>query len=99
MIALEHERPLVGVVSDWELLQEFLGTRSEAVFSRLVNRHLGFVYRVCLRETGDQQSAEDAALETLLLLSQKAHTIRQGVQLTTWLFSTARLTARNAVRQ
>ncbi len=86
-------------MSDKELLQGYIRTRSEEAFSGIVERHLAFVYRVCLREVCDQQIAEDAALAVFLLLSQKAHTIRSGEQLGSWLFTAARLTARNAALQ
>src|ERR1041384_1317804 len=86
-------------MTDGELVQNYVRNRSEAAFSRLVDRHLAFVYQVCRRETDDPQVAEDAALAVFLLLSKKAHTIRRGVQLTSWLFTAARLTARNAAKQ
>lgn len=86
-------------MSDRELLNEYLANRSEPAFGQLVDRHLAFVYHVCRREIEDQQAAEDAALAVFLLLAKKAPTIRPGVSLTTWLFSAARLTAKNAARE
>lgn len=86
-------------MTDQELLQDFVRTGSELAFSRLVERHSAFVYHVCRRETQDQPIAEEAGLAVFLILSQKAHTIRPGIQLTSWLFTTARLTAKNAARQ
>jgi len=85
-------------MSDWDLLQEFVSTKSDLAFRKLVERHRGFVYQVCFRETDSQTLAEDAGIAVFVLLSQKAHTIRQGVLLTSWLFTAARLTARSAVR-
>jgi RNA polymerase sigma factor (sigma-70 family) len=86
-------------MTDWDLVQTYVKDRSDRAFSRLVERHLTFVYQACRRETIDQQVAEDAAVAVFLLLARKAHTIRGGVHLTSWLFSAARLTARNAAQQ
>jgi RNA polymerase sigma factor (sigma-70 family) len=86
-------------MTDWDLVQDYVQCGSDEAFRRLVERHMGFVYQVCRREVCDQQVAEDASLAVFLLLARKAQTIRPGVQLTTWLFSAARLTARNAGRE
>src|SRR5580693_5268686 len=86
-------------MTDWDLVQDYVQNRSDAAFRRLVEKHMGFVYQVCRREVCDQQVAEDASMAVFLLLAKKAQTIRPGVQLTSWLFSAARLTAKNADRE
>src|SRR5579883_1314411 len=85
-------------MTDWDLVQDYVKSGSESSFGQLVERHMAFVYRVCRRETADCQLAEEAALAVFLLLANKAQTLRPGVQLTSWLFGVARLTAKNAAR-
>ncbi len=86
-------------MQDWQLLQEFIKHDSQAAFGQLVERHLNFVYSICLRELQDSALAEDATQVVFLLLSQKAHRLRQGTVLTGWLFQTARFVAKNARKQ
>ena len=40
-------------MEDWQLLQEYHRTGSEAAFGRLVERHLGLVHGVARRQVGD----------------------------------------------
>ena len=87
--------------TDWQLLQNFADDRSQAAFSELTQRYTNLVYRVCLRELGDTGLAEDAAQAVFLLLARKAPTLRPsraGFTLSSWLFQTALLTARNVRR-
>ena len=42
---------------DWCLLQQYTRDGSQAAFAELVQRHLAFVYAVCLREVRDQHLA------------------------------------------
>lgn len=87
--------------TDWQLLRKFAEDRSQAAFSELVRRHTNLVYRVCRRELGGSGLAEDAAQAVFLLLAQKAPSLRptrHEAALSSWLFQTALLTARNARR-
>ncbi len=84
---------------DWQLIQEFVKSDSQAAFGRLVERHLNFVYSTCLREIGDSALAEDATQAVFLLLWQKAATLRPETVLAGWLFQTARFVSKNARKQ
>ncbi|BDI29615.1 hypothetical protein CCAX7_16660 [Capsulimonas corticalis] len=84
---------------DRTLLRRYVTQNSEAAFARIIHRHLGLVYATCRREAGDLDLAEDAAQAVFLILAKKAPRLRGGDGLAGWLFQTARLTARNAVRQ
>ena len=88
-------------MTDWQLVRKFADDRSQAAFSELTRRYTNLVYRVCLRELGDQGLAEDAAQAVFLLLAQKAPSLRPArheATLSSWLFQTALLTARNVRR-
>ena len=87
--------------TDWQLVRKFADDHSQAAFSELTRRYTNLVYRVCQRELGDDGLAEDAAQAVFLLLARKAPTLRPGRQeatLSSWLFQTALLTARNVRR-
>ncbi len=87
--------------TDWQLLQRFADDRSQAAFRELTRRYTNLVYGVCQRELSDPGLAEDAAQAVFLLLARKAPTLRPArheATLSSWLFQTALLTARNVRR-
>ena len=87
--------------TDWQLLQKFSEGGSQAAFSALTRRYTNLVYRICQRELGDTLLAEDAAQAVFLLLAQKAPSLRPARAedtLSSWLFQTALLTAKNVRR-
>lgn len=86
-------------LTDDQLLQRFAESRDAEAFDRLVQRHMGLVHATCRRETGDEALAEDAAQATFLVLARKAKSLRDERSLASWLFATARLTARNLLRE
>lgn len=86
-------------LTDDQLLQRFAESRDAEAFDRLVGRHMGLVHATCRRETGDDSLAEDAAQATFLVLARKAASLRDERSLASWLFATARLTARNLLRE
>jgi len=85
-------------MSDAELIAEFANNASQEAFSALVEKYTPVVYSAALRILGDPHEAEDAAQATFLVLARKARRLSGGKPLAGWLFRTAELTARNAVR-
>ena len=69
-------RQVVCSLSDRQLLERFLGERSEASFAALVQRHGPMVLNVCRRVLRHEQDAEDAFQATFLMLAQRAGSIR-----------------------
>src|SRR5438552_567750 len=84
--------------NDWSLLREYVERRSEAAFETLVRRHLDMVYSAARRQTGEADLAEEAAQAVFILLARKAPDLRPGVVVAGWLYRTACLTARRALR-
>ena len=82
-------------LSDAELLKQFVSNDSEAAFAVLVERHLGLVHSVALRQTNDPQHAQDIAQAVFIILARKAATLDSTTVLPGWLYHTARLTAAN----
>lgn len=85
-------------MTDWMLLREFLDHRSEAAFATLVQRHLGLVYGVALRELGDAHLAQDVSQAVFVLLTRKAEAFDSRLILPGWLHRTAVFLARRVRR-
>jgi RNA polymerase sigma factor (sigma-70 family) len=73
-------------IGDWELLQDYVQTRSEAAFAELVRRHIDWVYSVAVRRVYEPQLAEDVVQAVFALLARKASSLRPGTTLAGWLF-------------
>ena len=85
-------------MGDWELLQAYAKSRSEAAFAELVRCHLDWVYSVALRHVGDPHLAEDVVQSVFVLLARKACELRPGTLLGGWLFRTTCHVAAHARR-
>ena len=80
-------------MDDLALLREYAERHSEAAFTELVSRRVGFVYSAALRQVGDPQLAEEVTQAVFIILAQKAAKISDRTVLTGWLFKTTRFTA------
>lgn len=85
-------------IDDGSLLQQYVERRSEAAFETLVRRHLDMVYSPAWRQAGDASLAEEVTQAVFVLLARKAPHLRRGVMVAGWLYRTACLTARRALR-
>jgi DNA-directed RNA polymerase specialized sigma24 family protein len=65
----------MATMDDWELLQNYTRTHSEAAFAELVARHIDWIYSVALRQVGNSQLAEDVAQSVFALLARKAGSV------------------------
>ena len=83
---------------DSQLLEQFARTRSEAAFAELVKRHIGLVYSVAFRKTGNPQHSEDITQAVFIILARKADSLGAKTVLPGWLYHTARLTTVNFQR-
>jgi RNA polymerase sigma factor (sigma-70 family) len=85
-------------VSDWELLEDYAKTRSEAAFAELVRRHIDWVHSAALRRVGNPQLAEDVVQTVFVLLAGKAAGLRPGTLPGGWLFRTTCFVAKCSLR-
>ena len=85
-------------MTDSELLQQYVQTRSEDAFARLVQRHLDLVYSAALRQVFSRQLAEEVAQSVFLDLARSAATLKPQTVLTAWLYRVTRRTAIDVVR-
>lgn len=86
--------------TDFELLQEYLGSKSESAFTELVQRHFGLVYSVASRRLrGDAHLAEDVAQSVFNDLARKAHTLRNRATLGGWLYLSANTASAAVLRR
>lgn len=86
-------------MKDGALLRQYVRHGSQAAFGEIMKRHLALVYGVCLREVGDPQMAEDVTQGVFLVLARKAASLEKHATLTGWLFRTACLASKDALRR
>lgn len=86
-------------MTDRGLIEQYVRHGSDAAFSELVERHKRLVFATCQRDLGDAMLAEDCTQAVFLILARKAKWLRGYHSLAGWLFKTARLAARDAVKQ
>lgn len=85
-------------MDDWQLITEYVSTGAEGAFRSLVERHLGLVHSVAMREVRDPELAREVSQAVFILLARKARSFRRSVVLSAWLFRTTRFVALRAVR-
>jgi RNA polymerase sigma factor (sigma-70 family) len=78
------------------LLRLYAENGDEGAFSKLVARHMGWVYSACCRGLRDRHLAEDAAQAVFLTLARRAKSISPKVRLSGWLFKTTRFAVADA---
>jgi hypothetical protein len=69
-LAAIHNKKTMRTMSDWELLQDYVKTRSEAAFAELVRRHIDWIFSVAVRRVGDPQLAGCSAIGVCLAGAQ-----------------------------
>ncbi|GEM_PF-1030923 len=84
--------------TDLELLTRFATKQCESSFHQLVNRHLGMVFSVAMRVTGESGLAEEIAQSTFIKLSEKNTADVREMVVAGWLYHTSRNLALAAVR-
>jgi DNA-directed RNA polymerase specialized sigma24 family protein len=86
--------PRLAEPSDEELLSRLIATGGEAAFGALLDRYERMLRSICWHVLQQQQDAEDAFQQILIVMMQKAKSIRKGESLKSWLHSVAYRTAR-----
>src|SRR5687767_2634051 len=85
-------------MSDWELLEQFRKSRSEAAFRQLVERHVDFVYSSARRRVRDGHLAEDVTQVVFTVLARRAGDLKPGTPLKGWLFNAVKFASANQMR-
>jgi RNA polymerase sigma-70 factor (ECF subfamily) len=83
--------------SDAELMALY-SRGSRDAFEELFARHHRRVIHFCYRMTGDQARAEEAAQEVFLRIARAASTYQPTARFTTWMYTIARRTTLNFLR-
>jgi RNA polymerase sigma factor (sigma-70 family) len=81
-----------------EELMELYREGSRDAFEELFSRHHRRMIQFCYRMTGDRARAEEAAQEAFLRIARAAFTYRPTAKFTTWMFTIARRTTLNFLR-
>jgi RNA polymerase sigma factor (sigma-70 family) len=84
--------------TDGDLLRCFAAQRDEACFAQLVERHIGFVYAVCVRRLRDAHAAKDATQAVFIALARKAGKVAEVPNVPGWLHRSACYETRNMIR-
>lgn len=85
---------------DVELLQRFVRDRAEDAFAELVQRKAGLVYSAALRQVGgDRLLAQEVSQSVFIDLARKAPTLVGRTELSSWLYTSTRFAALNALRE
>ena len=86
-----------GMRTDAELM-ELYRRGSRDAFEEIYARHHRRVIHFCYRMTGDQARAEEAAQEVFLRFARAASTYQPTARFTTWMYTIARRTTLNFLR-
>ncbi len=87
------------MLSDGDLLRQYLDDGSQAAFTTLVQRHINVVYRTALRRVGgNAHAADDATQRVFTALACKAGKLRGHASLAGWLYTSTRFAAAELVR-
>jgi RNA polymerase sigma factor (sigma-70 family) len=85
--------------TDGHLLKRFASHRDEAAFRELTARHLGLIYHVALRRTGDRQMAEEISQNVLCAVVRKAASLaRHPDRFPAWLHRATLFESSKAMR-
>jgi RNA polymerase sigma factor (sigma-70 family) len=84
--------------TDGQLLQIYVGSRSEPAFATLVQRHLDFVYSAAVRMVRDPHLAQDVTQGVFVALAQNARQLMERPVLSGWLHRTTQNIAAQAIR-
>ena len=76
-------------MTDWELIQRYVGGQDHEAFAELARRHSGFVHASAARQVAPAL-VDDVVQSVFLLLVRKAGTFRADIVLSSWLFRTTR---------
>jgi RNA polymerase sigma factor (sigma-70 family) len=85
-------------MNDLELLRCYRESGSEEAFRELVERHLGMVYAVALRQVRNPNWAEEVAHAVFIALARKAGSISERTVLAGWLYRATRFAAGKLLR-
>ncbi len=83
---------------EMNLLRKWTANRDRQALGELIRRHIDFVYATARRQVRDAHLAEDVTQAVFILLLQKAHRIKNEAAMTSWLFTTTRFAAANALK-
>jgi RNA polymerase sigma factor (sigma-70 family) len=87
------------MLSDGELLQQYVDRSDQDAFTALVQRHLNVVYRTALRRVGgNAHAADDVTQRVFTALARKAPQLRSHASLAGWLYTSTRYASAELVR-
>jgi RNA polymerase sigma factor (sigma-70 family) len=86
------------MMSDLDLLDQYVREKREEAFAALVDRHLKLVYSAALRQVRSPELAEEVTQSVFSDLARSAERLEPKTILTAWLYQVTRRTVINVVR-
>jgi RNA polymerase sigma factor (sigma-70 family) len=87
------------MLSDGELLRQYVDRSDQDAFTALVQRHLNVVYRTALRRVGgNAHAADDVTQRVFTALARKAPQLKSHASLAGWLYTSTRYASAELVR-
>jgi RNA polymerase sigma factor (sigma-70 family) len=78
-----------GILTDEEMIRQYLPAQANQCFETLYNRYVDKVYRQCLSMTKDSEKAEDFTHDIFIKVFDKLDAFQQRSSFSTWLSSIA----------
>jgi RNA polymerase sigma factor (sigma-70 family) len=86
------------VMTDQQLLQDYVETGSQDAFAQLVSRHVDLVYGAALRQVRNSHLAEDVTQAVFILLAKKAAGLKREIVPAAWLLTATRYASLDALK-
>jgi RNA polymerase sigma factor (sigma-70 family) len=86
------------MMSDLDLLDQYVRENRQESFAALLDRHLKLVYSAALRQVRSPELAEEVTQSVFVDLARNAEKLKPQTILTAWLYQVTRRTAINVVR-
>jgi RNA polymerase sigma factor (sigma-70 family) len=87
------------MMSDLDLLDQYVRENRQEAFAALLDRHLKLVYSAALRQVRSPELAEEVAQSVFADLARNARKLEPKTILTAWLYQVTRRTAIDVVRR
>lgn len=86
------------MISDQDLLQDYVQTGAQEAFGQVVSRHVNLVYSAARRLVRDPHLAEDVTQVVFMILAKKAKRLGPQVVLAGWLYQATRYASADALK-
>src|SRR5262245_39948327 len=87
------------MLTDMELVAQFVRSNSQNAFEELVSRHINLVHSSALRQVRDPHLAQDVTQAVFIIFARKAPSLSSGTIISAWLYRTTKFAVSDALKQ